>query len=309
MSFFSPKKPASAAQKPAKKRDVVTMICPYCRHEQIESRIAVSTYCRGCGSHYEMVGGKAVAGRSSLNNPFGTSEQGKENKRDLPGNTTLCAPTNNEALANGTDQGIPTHQGKHRTADFCAQISKKVTTAGNLFQKKNLRREVQCLECEHRHEAPVDATSTLCPVCGAYVSLKNHIINGHWNRRIKTRGNVTIQKKGVVTDITIHCHNILVQGSLKGGIDCSGDVTLNSSSNIMGKLSCKRLIIQKKADVAFANEVHCEEAIIDGHVTGNFICSGKLHLKKKAVLNGNITVARMVIDKGARHHGNITIRQ
>lgn len=184
-----------------------------------------------------------------------------------------------------------------------------MSTASGLFHKKNPRRQIQCLECDHQHEAPAEATSTLCPACGAYISLKDHVINSHWNRRIKTRGNVIIQKKGVVTDVTIHCHNILVQGTLKGGIDCSGDVTLNSPSKIMGQLHCKRLIIQKKADVAFANEVHCQEAIIDGHVTGNFICSGKLHLKKKAVLNGNIVVARMTIDKGARHHGNISIKQ
>ena len=57
------------------------------------------------------------------------------------------------------------------------------------------------------------------------------------------------------------------------------------------------------------NEVECEEAIIDGHVTGHFICRGKLHLKKKAVLNGNIVVANMTIDKGARHNGQISIQQ
>lgn len=309
MSFFSPKKTASAAEKkPAKKRDVVTMTCPYCQHGQIESRIAVSTYCRGCGSHYEMIDGKAVSGSNTINDPFAASKEDKKNKPHQPGDTGVSATTDDETVPKDSEQDTSPH-GKHRAADLCAQISKRVTTASSRFQKKNLRRQVQCLECERRHEAPVDATSTLCPACGAYVSLKDHVINSHWNRRIKTRGNVTIQKKGVVTDVTIHCHNILVQGTLKGGIDCSGDVTLNSPSKIMGQLRCKRLIIQRKADVAFANDVHCEEAIIDGHVTGNFICSGKLHLKKKAVLHGNIAVARMVIDKGAQHHGNISIRQ
>ena len=305
MSFFSDKKNPSAAQKPAPKRDLVTMTCPYCRHEQPESRIAISTYCRGCGSHYEMLHGKAVALKNTSRGRF-TAEKKDSKDEHHPMPQAGAKPAADDKHA--TERDAQADSDQKSTSEIRAQISKGIKTASNLLHKKNLRRQIQCLECEHQHEAPAEATSTLCPACGAYISLKDHVINNHWNRRIKTRGNVTIQKKGVVTDVTIHCHNILVQGTLKGGIDCSGDVTLNSPSKIMGELHCKRLIIQKKADVAFANEVHCEEAIIDGQVTGNFICSGKLHLKKKAVLNGNIVVARMTIDKGARHHGNISIK-
>jgi cytoskeletal protein CcmA (bactofilin family) len=77
----------------------------------------------------------------------------------------------------------------------------------------------------------------------------------------------------------------------------------------MGKVHCKRLIIQKRAHVEFSNPVQCEDAIIDGEVTGNFSCSGKLHLKKKATLIGDIKVATMAVDEGARHHGQISIGQ
>ena len=304
------------------------MICPECQHQQSESKIAISTYCRGCGSHYKISHGIAATDSKIPNNPF-ASKKSANVKADEPvdrnagGEHTLNAAATTPATESDQRDGQkdgqreeqnssaqePAQKATSHTSDLRAQLSQKASSAGSFFQRKNKLRKVMCLECDHEHEAPAEASSTLCSACGTYVSLKNYIINNHWNRRIETRGNVTIQKKGSVTDITVRCHDILVLGTLKGGIDCSGDITLNSHSKIMGNVSCRRLVIDKRADVAFANEVVCEEAIIDGHVTGHFVCTGKLHLKKKAVLNGNIVVANMTIDKGARHNGKISIQQ
>jgi len=328
MSFFSHKKPPQTGQQPAKKREVSMMICPECQHQQSESKIAISTYCRGCGSHYKISHGIAATDSKIPNNPF-ASKKSANVKADEPvdrnagGEHTLNAAATTPATESDQRDGQkdgqreeqnssaqePAQKATSHTSDLRAQLSQKASSAGSFFQRKNKLRKVMCLECDHEHEAPAEASSTLCSACGTYVSLKNYIINNHWNRRIETRGNVTIQKKGSVTDITVRCHDILVLGTLKGGIDCSGDITLNSHSKIMGNVSCRRLVIDKRADVAFANEVVCEEAIIDGHVTGHFVCTGKLHLKKKAVLNGNIVVANMTIDKGARHNGKISIQQ
>jgi len=325
MSFFFHKKPPQASQRPAKKREVSMMICPECQHQQAESKIAISTYCRGCGSHYKISHGIAATDSKIPNNPF-AAKSSANSKADEPIDrsasdehnvTATSTATEADQLDGQTDGQTeeqigstqnPTQRATSPTSDLRSQLSQKASSAGSFFQRKNKLRKVLCLQCDHEHEAPAEASSTLCSACGAYVSLKNYIINNHWNRRIETRGNVTIQKKGSVTDITVRCHDILVLGTLKGGIDCSGDITLNSHSKIMGNVSCRRLVIDKRADVAFANEVKCEEAIIDGHVTGHFVCTGKLHLKKKAVLNGNIVVANMTIDKGARHNGQISIQ-
>lgn len=314
MSLFFHKKAPQTGQQPVKKRDVSMMICPECQHQQPESKIAVSTYCRSCSSHYKIIDGKAATDSNIPKNPFTSIGSDQANDAEA---TDRQAPEPNSPDA--PQAALPDHQPNlptpkrqpdtlHQIDDLRAQLTKKVSSASQFFHRKIERRKVKCLDCEHEHNAPAEASSTLCPACGAYVSLKNYIISNHWNGRIETRGNVTIQKKATVTGITIRCHDIVVLGTLKGGIDCSGDITLNSHSKIMGHVSCRRLIIDKRADVAFANEVSCEEAIIDGHVTGHFVCRGKLHLKKKAVLNGNIVVANMTIDKGARHNGQISIQ-
>lgn len=308
------------------------MICPECQHQQSESKFAISTYCRACGSHYKISHGIAATDSKIPNNPFASKKSanvkadepvdrnaGDEHTLNAAATTPATESDQRDGQKDGQKDGQreeqngsaqePAQKATSHTSDLRAQLSQKASSAGSFFQRKNKLRKVMCLECDHEHEAPAEASSTLCSACGTYVSLKNYIINNHWNRRIETRGNVTIQKKGSVTDITVRCHDILVLGTLKGGIDCSGDITLNSHSKIMGNVSCRRLVIDKRANVAFANEVVCEEAIIDGHVTGHFVCTGKLHLKKKAVLNGNIVVANMTIDKGARHNGKISIQQ
>lgn len=314
MSLFFPKKNLQTGQQPAKKRETSMMTCPECKHQQPESKIAVSTYCRSCRSHYKIINGKAVTDSNIPKNPFpSASSKQANNMATRDGQVPRPNPT--DSPQDTSDHQLKTPASKRHTEalgqidDLRAQLTKKVSSASQFFQRKIERRKIKCLDCEHEHDAPAEASSTLCPACGAYVSLKNYIISTHWNGRIETRGNVIIQKKATVTDITVRCHDIIVLGTLKGGIDCSGDITLNSHSKIMGHVSCRRLVIDKRADVAFANEVECEEAIIDGHVTGHFICRGKLHLKKKAVLNGNIVVANMTIDKGARHNGQISIQQ
>ena len=306
--FFRGKRPNSG-EKPTKKREVATMICPKCQHEQIESKIAISTYCRGCSSHYKIDHGKAVANIKYPSNLFAPPSEANSNE-------TIQEESEAEDIRSSLSSNQPAPV-KHptnppaipRTTPPSSELVKKTVTTTGFFQRKIPPRSVKCLECDREHEAPAEASSTLCPACGTYISLKDYIISENWNRRIQTRGNVTIQKKAVVSDITIRCHDLHVQGTLKGGVDCSGDLILSSHSKIIGKVSCKRLIIQKRAEVAFANDVECVDAIIDGNVTAHLICSGKLHLKKKALLNGNLKVATMVIDKGARHNGKISIAQ
>ena len=314
MSLFFSKKNPQTGKQPVKKRDVSMMICPECQHQQPESKIAVSTHCRSCGSYYKIIDGKAVTESNIPINPFTSARSEQANSNTTHDGQTPelhAASTPQDPPHNNLDAPAPRSQTEALDPidGLRSKLAKKVSSAGQFFQRKIESRKVKCLECKHEHDAPAEASSTLCPACGAYVSLKNYIISTHWNGRIETRGNVTIQKKATVTDITVRCHNIVVLGTLKGGIDCSGDITLNSNSKIMGNVSCRRLIIDKRANVAFANEVECEEAIIDGHVTGHFICKGKLHLKNKAVLNGNMIVANMTIDKGARHNGQISIQQ
>lgn len=275
----------------------VQLTCPECGFEQSEPTMAVSTYCRGCSAHFKILNGKAIPKKVRPSNPF-TSLENKGVSPKLRGQ-----PSNEPSDVEAAPAPRP-----RATPPTSALIRKAAANTG-FFQNKAEPRQVACFECDHIHKAPAEASSTLCPACGAYIGLKDYDIRDNWNRRIQTRGNVVIQKKATVTGITIHCHNLTAHGNLTGGVNCSGDFVIQNHGKIMGKVRCKRLIIEKRARVEFSNPVHCEDAIIDGEVTGNFTCTGKLHLKKKATLTGDIKVATMAVDEGARHHGRMAIGQ
>ncbi len=270
--------------------------------------MAVSTYCRGCSAHYNIIAGKAAPNKADSRDPFNSlKERHNKPKARATEETKGGTPPSENPFYKKTQDPAPIP--RKRTVPPSSALVRKVAENTGFFQNKASPRNVKCFECAREHQAPSEASSTLCPACGAYISLKDFDIKDNWNSRIQTRGNVTIQKKATVTGITIHCHDLFVHGNLTGGVDCSGDFVLRSHGKIMGKVYCKRLIIEKKAQVEFSNPVHCEDAVIDGDVTGNFTCTGKLHLKKKATLNGDIIVATMTVEEGARHNGRISIGQ
>ncbi len=315
--FFKKKKP-NQDESPPKKRDTVTLTCPECQHRQDEPRMAISTYCRGCGSHYKVSDGKAVPTVKNPSNPFARINGDGIKPRLRPASPKDTKQSSGKAPHAGTPGAVPApartsatattspEPGRH-AASPASVIVRKAAASTGLLQTQAPLRAVRCFECDKIHQAPAEASSTLCPACGSYIGLKNYEIRDNWNQRIQTRGNVTIHKKATVTGITVRCHHMLVHGALTGSVDCSGDFTLRSHGKIMGKVHCKRLIIEKRAKVDFANPVECEDAIIDGTVSGHFTCHGKLHLKKKATLTGDIKVATMAVDEGASHHGRITI--
>ncbi|MGE9268811.1 MAG: polymer-forming cytoskeletal protein [Verrucomicrobiales bacterium] len=170
---------------------------------------------------------------------------------------------------------------------------------------KNKRRLVRCFDCRHEHEVSLRSSSALCPKCGLYISLRDFDIKDTWNKSIQTRGNVTIHKQGLVQGTTIQCDNLVVDGSFSGGVECSGDFTIRRHGKLMGEVTCRRLIIEKRAEVEFLNEVTAREVVIDGTVKGNIRCQGKLSLLKKATLKGDISVGSLTVAEGAKHHGQI----
>lgn len=265
------------------------VICPKCHHRQAEPPLAVSTFCRKCNTHFKIENGKAVAqpdpyknkdrSVSALNSPASDRIKPPQGDADPNGPKTSTSPKQAPALK-----------------------PKK----NSLFQKnKTELREIFCFNCKASLKISPSSTSTLCAKCSSYISLKNFDIRERWSRRIQTRGDVFIHKKGTVAGTTIQCHDLTVEGDFTGGAECSGDLIIRRNGKIIGKVICRRLIIEKRAKVEFLNTVETSECKIDGLVTGNIICSGRLALEKKAILTGNIKVGRLTISEGAKHQGQI----
>jgi cytoskeletal protein CcmA (bactofilin family) len=169
------------------------------------------------------------------------------------------------------------------------------------------KREVICFECHRSHEILADSTSALCPHCGAYIGLKHYDIRDQVNSRIQTRGDVFVHKKGVITGITIQCQNLTIEGEIQGGAECAGDFILRKTGKINGPVTADRVIVERRARVDFMSTVKAREVIIDGEVTGSVSCQ-KLTLKKRATLDGDLEVASLSVEEGARHTGNVKMK-
>jgi len=141
------------------------------------------------------------------------------------------------------------------------------------------------------------------------VSLLDYKIDGPWNRRIQTRGNITILKSGSVSGCAVQCHNLTVLGELGSSVDCSGELLIRGHGKVIGTVDCRNLRIERRAHVEFFHPVRAEGITIAGHARGQFFCTGTVTLEKRAHLQGFVRAAAIVVKPGAKHSGTLEISQ
>lgn len=261
----------------------IELTCPDCGHSQWEPAMVISSQCRSCGSHFQVIDGKAVS-------------------RSRP--STRMIRTRTEASLTSE-----THAPKTASPIKRLPVISKPTFFQRFILRQKPPRDVTCFNCGHTHQAVAEAQSSQCPRCSAYISLRDYVISEHWNRRIQTRGDVLIEKSGIVSGITIQCHHLTVLGELAGSVDCSGDLIIRSHGKILGKVTCHQLRVERGAKVEFLNPVHATSVRIDGNVRGQITCTGSITLEKRAHLQGLVRTASLVVKAGAKHTGAIEMIQ
>lgn len=266
-------------------RHRIDLTCPECGHHQSEPALVVSTQCRSCRANFEVRDGKAV-------------------KRHRP--TARLASPLREAAPPTADPRRPETGPPFRLK---RPEPPRMHPILRFFLREKPPRAVICFNCGHTFPAIREAQSSQCPKCSGYVSLRDYRIEEPWNRRIQTRGDVTITKTGSVTGINIQCHHLTVLGELAGSVDCSGDLVIRSHGKILGKVRCRELRIERGARVEFLSQVTAERVRIDGNVRGQITCSGLIVLEKRARLQGLVRAAGLSVKPGAKHTGTIEIIQ
>lgn len=258
------------------------IVCPDCGHIQSEPNRVVSTICRGCSRGIQVKDGIAVTRPQTViraGPPKATPEPPPEIEpvKPAPATSSLETPP-------------------PRPRSFF-----------NFFRKEKRKRTVACFHCEREHYAVSDAQSSQCPYCGTYLSLRDYIIDERWNRRILTRGNVTILRGAALENTTVSCHDLTALGILAAPANCSGNLVIHQDTRIPGPVQCKHLRIERGACVEFLGPVTADSISVAGEATGAFICSGAVTLEKRAQLRGKITAASLVVKTGARHTGTMDI--
>jgi cytoskeletal protein CcmA (bactofilin family) len=82
--------------------------------------------------------------------------------------------------------------------------------------------------------------------------------------------------------------DVHLDGTIEGDVECSGTVCIGASGHVTG-------------------EVHAESVMIDGEVHGDLHVRSEITLHKSARVFGDMTTQGIVIEKGAKVEGRITI--
>ena len=268
------------ADEPQRHRIQVT--CPECGEIQSEPALVVSTQCRACRANFQVRAGKGVVRIHPVTRLAAPRKDSDPEPEPPP-----LAPKPRPMLRQGPATPPP--------QSFLMRF----------FNPTKPPREISCFGCGHTYTAIGEAQSSQCPKCSGYISLLNYEITEHWNRRIQTCGDVVIQKAGVVSGVTLRCHNLTVIGELAGSVECTGDLVIRSHGKIIGKVTCRNLRVEKGARVEFLNPVTAATAFIDGNVRGQIFCSGEVILEKRAHLQGLVRTTSLIVKPGAKHSGTI----
>lgn len=97
--------------------------------------------------------------------------------------------------------------------------------------------------------------------------------------------------------------SVVIRGEVKGGEDLiidgrvEGTVTLSES----------RLTIGPNADVAA--DLTARDILIQGHVQGNIVATGRLELRAGSLVEGDVRALRLAIEDNAVFRGKVDLTQ
>lgn len=261
----------------------------------MEPASGLSTYCRSCGGYFK-IEKAAPAGRLS---GLMSRARGKQQPVPVP-----------QGVASGKGPAMPLQISGFSEQDApmvgrAALLSNAPSQAGAF---KEAPRVVVCFECNASHKVAGASTSTICPSCSTYLDLRNIEIKDRTNQRIKTRGNVVVQKKGALLGTSVHCGDLTVHGSVAGSIYAAGEVHLKTDGKIIGEIRCQRFILDRKCEVHCLQPVHAEVVEIHGHVTGHFHATQCIILSRHASLTGSAKAHSISMEPGARLNGQVQVR-
>jgi cytoskeletal protein CcmA (bactofilin family) len=183
----------------------------------------------------------------------------------------------------------------------------------SLFQKiegfwnKHHNSEIECFECKAKHEVSSAATSSFCPKCSTHIDLRDYKVTNSFSRSIKTQGTIHITPKGDLSSTNVTCRAALIEGKLRGNLNCLGTATINFVGKIPGRLVAENILIDRKSDVHFFRRLQVKSIEIRGRMTGEIVAGGAVIIHRNALLDGNVTAKSISVEKGGIFMGQLII--
>ena len=166
---------------------------------------------------------------------------------------------------------------------------------------------VHCFECGAKQEISDAASSTICPACSRHIDLRDYKITTSFSRIIRTHGQVHVTSRGDLSSTNVACRSALIEGRLRGNLDCAGPVTITVSGKIPGRVNAHHLLIERKAEVHFFRRLTVKSIEIRGHMTGEIVAETVVIIHRGASLEGNVTAKAITVEKGGVFSGQLVI--
>ena len=187
-----------------------------------------------------------------------------------------------------------------------AEPTSALSKIEGLWHKPRLR-VAACFECKRKHEVSDAATSTNCPSCSAHIDLRDYKITTSFSRSIRTRGDVHLTAKGDLSSTSVVCRSALIEGKLRGNLQCEESATINFVGKLPGRLIANYVNVERKADVQCFRRVRVANIDIKGRMSAEIIASGAVNIHKSGALDGNVTAKSITIDQGGAFSGQLVI--
>jgi cytoskeletal protein CcmA (bactofilin family) len=175
------------------------------------------------------------------------------------------------------------------------------------FWGKHHNSDIECFECKAHHEVSSAATSSFCPKCSTHIDLRNYKITTSFSRSIKTQGEIHVTPKGDLSSTTVTCRSAIIEGKMRGNMNCLGTATINYVGKIPGRLTADQVVIDRKSDVHFFRRIRVKSIEIRGRMTGEIVAEGAVVIHRNALLDGNVTAKSISVEKGGIFMGQLII--
>ncbi len=168
-------------------------------------------------------------------------------------------------------------------------------------------KDIECFECRHVFKVSRSMKSAECTECGAAICIEDLDINQHVTDPMRTRGDVIIRKPGLVTAEFIECRDLRCLGIIEAEVRCQNEAVFRTEGTIKGIVNCRKLTIEKGADITFTEPVRAADMHINSRVNGTLHATGKITIGPYGCVNGDVSARSVAIEPGGELNGGMNI--
>lgn len=165
-------------------------------------------------------------------------------------------------------------------------------------------RAIICFDCGQISFASEKEEASKCNYCGLEMKMGDMAFcGGGSSEQIITQGEVHVTGQDCFTAPGIMCRNLMMDTCVSSPVYCLGELKINCSGIFAEPLQANTISVAPEADVTFLAAVRARNLIVEGKVTGNVVCEGKIFLKPGGKLIGDAVASKMEKEPGSVHKG------